>query len=150
MQYSDVFTVLWYRATLLLHFSSLSISMGAAMAIYEPCCSFCVHMSLVVQPAKWLISQISNVAVSSIYPEQSQTQNQPYEFLTALLKVDADENVFPSRYLFSPLILCFILTSNSSALTTKGVSEACHFQQFLVHQFFFIFFTIVLYINTRY
>jgi hypothetical protein len=60
-------------------------------------------------------------------------QSQPYEFLTALLRVDADENVFPSRYLFSPLILCFILTSNSSAPSKKGVSEACHFQQFLVY-----------------
>jgi hypothetical protein len=42
-----------------------------------------------------------------------------------LLKVEADENVLPSRYLFSPLILCLILLSNSSALSVNGVSEAC-------------------------
>ena len=65
--------------------------------------------------------------------------NQAYEFRTALLKVDADENVFPSRYLFSPLILCFILRSNSSAFGTKGESEACQFQQLLVHQINFNF-----------
>jgi len=65
--------------------------------------------------------------------------NQAYEFRTALLKVDADENVFPSRYLFSPLILCFILRSNSSAFSTKGESEACQFQQLLVHQINFNF-----------
>lgn len=53
------------------------------------------------------------------------THTQAYDFRTALLKVEADENVLPSRYLFSPLILCLILMSNSSAPTTKGVSEAC-------------------------
>lgn len=48
-----------------------------------------------------------------------------YDFRTALLKVEAEESVFPSKYLFSPLILCLILMSNSSALSTKGLSEAC-------------------------
>lgn len=51
-----------------------------------------------------------------------------YDFRTALLNVEADENVFPSKYLFSPVILCLILWSKSSAFRLKGVSEACNFQ----------------------
>ena len=49
----------------------------------------------------------------------------PYDFRTALLNVEADENVLPSRYLLSPSILCLILVSNSSALSINGESEAC-------------------------
>jgi hypothetical protein len=48
-----------------------------------------------------------------------------YELRTALLKVDDDKNVLPSRYLFSSLILSFILMSSSSALRSNGESEAC-------------------------
>lgn len=55
----------------------------------------------------------------------------PYEVRTTLLRVEADENVFPSMYLFSPLILCFILRSNSSAFSKNGESDACHLEIFL-------------------
>lgn len=49
-----------------------------------------------------------------------------YDFRTALLKVDADENVLPSRNLFSPFILCLILRSSSSAFNAIGESDDCH------------------------
>lgn len=49
-----------------------------------------------------------------------------HDFRTALLKVEDDVNVLPSRYLFSPLILCLILRSSSSALSVNGESDACH------------------------
>lgn len=46
------------------------------------------------------------------------------DILTALLSIEADANVLPSRYLFSPLILCRILKSNSSASCVNGESDA--------------------------
>ena len=52
-----------------------------------------------------------------------------YDLRMALLKVEADVNVFPSRYLFSPLILNLVFRSSSSALSTNGLSEACQFKQ---------------------
>lgn len=58
-----------------------------------------------------------------------------YEVRTTLLSVEADENVFPSMYLFSPLILCFILMSISSALSNIGESDACHFKNLLSGSF---------------
>lgn len=47
-----------------------------------------------------------------------------HDFLTALLKVEEEVNVWPSRYLFSPSIICLILWSSSSAFSVKGLSDA--------------------------
>lgn len=51
-----------------------------------------------------------------------------YDDRTALLSMEADVNVLPSRYLFSPLILCFILRSNSSESSESGESDACYIE----------------------
>ena len=46
-------SVFFARGSLLFHFSSMIVFIGTTMTIYKPCCSLCVHMSLVIQPAKW-------------------------------------------------------------------------------------------------
>ena len=114
---------------LLFGFTSQAWLCMLAMAIYEPSTFLCVYMSFIVQPVnsvKCVSRTEYHRRINAIARGYKIELSSTYELRTVLLKVEADVNVFPSRYPFSPLILCLILRSSSSTLRSNGESEACY------------------------